>query len=87
MTPAEREADDAMARAAVYDAMRARWEADLSLLDKASREGGEDISDIINGLQDLSAALFMASVNEQAQHNIADLAAEDRHQRLERRAM
>lgn len=59
----EDEADAIAARASKLDAMRARWEADLVLLDQYE---GDDIADIRNGLKDLSSDLFMAAVQLQA---------------------
>lgn len=89
MTPAEREADDAMA-----DVRRIREDAEFLILMTRRRakmqraDVAAHLNDFANGLQDLIGDdLFLAEQVLAHAVNAAELAAEDRHQRLERRAM
>ncbi len=68
MTPAHREdaADEAQARAARWDAMRARWQADLSALIDDDGATLVDLSRAMKLIEDAEAALSIASAMEQA---------------------
>lgn len=82
----DRDADDAHSRAAAYDEMRARWEADLVALTKLDKQTTICLGDAMNALQDASAALFMAAVHEVEPYEQIELKAERDHQRQERPA-
>lgn len=60
----ERDAMDA--RIDRWKEMRRRWEADIDALMTDDKEGVQDLSEIINGLQEIEGRLFMAEVREQA---------------------
>lgn len=68
MTPALREdaADEAQARIARWDAMRARWQADLSKLMDDDKQTLTCLGDAMNAIQEAEAALSIASAMEQA---------------------
>lgn len=74
--------DDMDARIDRWKEMRARWEADIDALMTDNKEGVQDLSEIINGLQALKSDLFMAEVREQA-----DLDAESPSYEQEQRSM
>ena len=58
--------EDMDARIDRWKEMRRRWEADIDALMKDDKEGVQDLSEIINGLQEIEGRLFMAEVREQA---------------------
>ena len=76
----ERDAMDA--RIDRWKEMRRRWEADIDALMTDDKEGVQDLSEIINGLQEIEGRLFMAEVREQA-----DLDAESPSYEQEQRSM
>ena len=78
----QRDIEDMDARIDRWKEMRARWEADIDALMTDNKEGVQDLSEIINGLQALKSDLFMAEVREQA-----DLDAEIPSYEQEQRSM
>lgn len=68
MTPALREdaADEAQARITRWDAMRARWQADLSELMDDDKQTLICLGDAMNAIQEAESYLSIASAMEQA---------------------
>lgn len=83
----EDRADEAEARVARWDAMRARWQADLSTLMNDDKQTLTCLGDAMNAIQEAEAYLSIASAMEGVEVEDHERRMQAQHERDERWAL